>query len=56
MLQYDGNTGNKCTCFMFLKPTMMCRLLLRLWEKSIIEGQKAINQVSSPMTGTCNWG
>lgn len=46
MLQYDGNTANKCTCFMFLKPTMMCRILLRLWEQTIVEGHKVINQVS----------
>ena len=45
MLQYDGKQRNKCTCFMFLKPTMMCRMLLKLWEKRILEGHNTINQV-----------
>lgn len=47
MLQYDGNTGNKCTCFMFLKPTMMSLKLLKLWEEKIVESQDVRNQVSS---------
>lgn len=48
MLQHDGNAGNKCTCFMFIKPTDIGKELLVLWKQSIIDADAFEDQVSSP--------
>lgn len=50
MLQLDGSEGNKCTCFMFLKPTAMSLALVDAWEQNIISERATRNQVS----GACN--
>lgn len=46
MLQLDGSEGNKCTCFMFLKPTAMSLALVDAWEQNIISERATRNQVS----------
>lgn len=50
MLQHDGTEVNKCTCFMFIKPTLNGKLLVHLWEKEIIETEAVLNQVRRPPT------
>eukprot|EP00903_Cladosiphon_okamuranus_P005636 g5602.t1 len=37
MLQLDGSRGNPCTCFMFMKPTVMVKELLVKWMQSIVD-------------------
>ena len=44
MLQNDGDENNKCTCFMYLRPTDDAKELLVLWEESIIKKNASKNQ------------
>ena len=37
MLQYDGNAGNPCTCFMYMKPTEVMNKLLVKWTQAIVD-------------------
>ena len=44
MLQNDGPVDNKCTCFMYLRPTDIVKELLVLWERSIIDDRAMEDQ------------
>lgn len=46
-LQHDGSERNKCTCFLFLKPTSMVRALVENWRDAIAKDRKVTNQVST---------
>lgn len=47
MLQHDGLKDNLCTCFLFLRPTLMTRTLMERWQDNIVLTREKVNQVSA---------
>ena len=45
MLQIDGKSVNKCTCFMYFDHTPKAEKLLEMWKHEIISTNAQQNQV-----------
>lgn len=53
MLQNDGPADNKCTCFLYLRPTDTVKELLVLWEQSIIRDNASEDQARAGISVNC---